>query len=207
MSLFCIGSRCSVSGFLIYLLSDLQRPLTQRLCFLVLPSLPVQHSQVVEGGGHLKDTIKTLYRTKKSSISLTFTTHFHPCVQHVQWLCNQSLSPVTAGWHRWSGEWGSESLKKKKVWWLIVSGNLIQIVCVVRNPQHVQKRDCGGVLRSPQISDADQDLVAMWTPVGGRTRKKGEWGGEESRQEDEEVERSDRGEKERRKELSLVFLV
>lgn len=36
-----------------HLLSDLKCSLTQRLRLLVLPSLPVQNSQVVEGGGDL----------------------------------------------------------------------------------------------------------------------------------------------------------
>lgn len=35
-----------------HLLPDLQCPLAQRFGFLVLAPLAIQHSQVVEGGGH-----------------------------------------------------------------------------------------------------------------------------------------------------------
>lgn len=36
-----------------HLFSDLQGSLAQRLRLLVLPSLPVQDSQIIEGGGNL----------------------------------------------------------------------------------------------------------------------------------------------------------
>lgn len=35
-----------------HLLSDLQRSLAERLRLLVFPPLPVEHGEVVEGGGH-----------------------------------------------------------------------------------------------------------------------------------------------------------
>lgn len=40
-------------GWWVYLFTDLQRPLAQWLCLLVLAPLPIEHGQVVQGGGHL----------------------------------------------------------------------------------------------------------------------------------------------------------
>lgn len=36
-----------------YLFSDLQSPLAQRLCLLVLPPLSIEHSQVIQGCSNL----------------------------------------------------------------------------------------------------------------------------------------------------------
>lgn len=44
-----------------YLLSDLQSPLTQRLSFLVLPSLSIQHSQVVQCRSNLVTKTRNIY--------------------------------------------------------------------------------------------------------------------------------------------------
>lgn len=145
MNLFCPG----VWWPLTYLFSDLQRSLAQRLCFLVLPSLPIQDSQVIEGGSDLMGT-----QTHSSYVTCVKPGIFtHVC--------------VTARLHHsdsvpWSGErvihkeeddvWKQEVIK--------VGCNLIPIMNDESPTRAVRKREAPG--RSPLISDSDR----LWWPCG-----------------------------------------
>lgn len=138
---------------LTYLFSDLQRSLAQRLCFLVLSPLPIQDSQVVEGGSDLTGTqthssFQNVFQTWRSA-STIFT---HVCSV-------QRQDSTSAAWSHWSGEKIINDVRKQEV--ITVGCNLIPIMYVESPTCALRRKE-----RHLEVtSDVwfRQALVAMWT--------------------------------------------
>lgn len=115
---------------LTYLFSDLQRPLAQGLCFLVLPPLPIQDSQVIKCGSDLTGT-QTLF------IICCFSILVLIIIPHVQ-----PRDSATAAEGHWSGERvinkEEEDVRKQEV--IMVGCNLIQIRCMTNFKQSARGR-------------------------------------------------------------------